>query len=81
MVKQFGRNGSQGKREFLVECLMLSILNHPNIINVMGYCGDGDNRLLVYEYLPLGSLYNHLHGISNIVYVLLTNFQCNGIVF
>lgn len=41
---------------------MLSLLRHPNLVNLIGYCGDGDQRLLVYEYMPLGSLEDHLHG-------------------
>lgn len=62
-IKQLDRNGLQGNREFLVEVLMLSLLHHPNLVNLMGYCADGDQRLLVYEYMPLGSLEDHLHDI------------------
>jgi len=62
-IKQLDRNGLQGNREFLVEVLMLSLLHHPNLVNLIGYCADGDQRLLVYEYMPLGSLEDHLHGI------------------
>lgn len=62
-VKQLDRNGLQGNREFLVEVLMLSLLHHPNLVNLIGYCADGDQRLLVYEFMPLGSLEDHLHGI------------------
>ncbi|XP_016696313.2 probable serine/threonine-protein kinase PBL26 [Gossypium hirsutum] len=62
-VKQLDRNGLQGNREFLVEVLMLSLLHHPNLVNLIGYCSDGDQRLLVYEYMPLGSLDDHLLGI------------------
>ncbi|KAK6146158.1 hypothetical protein DH2020_020027 [Rehmannia glutinosa] len=61
-VKQLDRNGLQGNREFLVEVLMLSLLHHPNLVNLIGYCADGDQRLLVYEYMPLGSLEDHLHA-------------------
>lgn len=61
-IKQLNRNGLQGNREFLVEVLMLSLLHHPNLVNLIGYCADGDQRLLVYEYLSLGSLEDHLHG-------------------
>uniref|UniRef100_A0A0E0APP7 non-specific serine/threonine protein kinase n=1 Tax=Oryza glumipatula TaxID=40148 RepID=A0A0E0APP7_9ORYZ len=60
-IKQLDRNGLQGNREFLVEVLMLSMLHHPNLVNLIGYCADGDQRLLVYEYMPLGSLEDHLH--------------------
>uniref|UniRef100_A0A7N0UXR2 non-specific serine/threonine protein kinase n=1 Tax=Kalanchoe fedtschenkoi TaxID=63787 RepID=A0A7N0UXR2_KALFE len=59
-VKQLDRNGLQGNREFLVEVLMLSLLHHPNLVNLIGYCADGDQRLLVYEFMPLGSLEDHL---------------------
>lgn len=41
---------------------MLSSLHHPNLVNLIGYCADGDQRLLVYEYMPLGSLEDRLHG-------------------
>lgn len=63
-VKQLDRNGPQGNREFLVEVLMLSLLHHPNLVNLIGYCADGDQRLLVYEFMPLGSLEDHLHDLT-----------------
>ncbi|KAJ6825162.1 putative serine/threonine-protein kinase CDL1 [Iris pallida] len=62
-IKQLDRNGLQGNREFLVEVLMLSLLHHTNLVNLIGYCADGDQRLLVYEYMPLGSLEDHLHDL------------------
>ncbi|CAN1313636.1 Serine/threonine-protein kinase PBS1 [Linum perenne] len=62
-VKQLDRNGLQGNREFLVEVLMLSLLHHPNLVSLIGYCADGDQRLLVYEFMPFGSLEDHLHDL------------------
>ncbi|GMJ09909.1 avrPphB susceptible 1 [Hibiscus trionum] len=62
-VKQLDRNGLQGNREFLVEVLMLSLLHHPNLVNLIGYCADGEQRLLVYEFMALGSLEDHLHDL------------------
>ncbi|XP_059293287.1 probable serine/threonine-protein kinase PBL23 [Lycium ferocissimum] len=59
-VKQLDRNGFQGTREFLVEVLILSLLHHPNLVNLVGYCSDGDQRILVYEYMANGSLEDHL---------------------
>ncbi|PWZ33819.1 Serine/threonine-protein kinase PBL27 [Zea mays] len=59
-VKQLDREGVQGNREFVVEVLMLSLLHHPNLVNLVGYCADGEQRLLVYEYMALGSLADHL---------------------
>ncbi|MCO5547480.1 hypothetical protein L7F22_000930 [Adiantum nelumboides] len=62
-IKQLDRNGLQGNREFLVEVLMLSLLHHDNLVNLIGYCADGDQRLLVYEFMSLGSLEDHLHDL------------------
>ncbi|KAL7171830.1 hypothetical protein ACSBR2_036482 [Camellia fascicularis] len=42
---------------------MLSLLHHTNLVNLIGYCADGDQRLLVYEFMPLGSLEDHLHDL------------------
>ncbi|CAN1794427.1 Serine/threonine-protein kinase PBS1, partial [Linum perenne] len=55
-VKQLDRNGLQ-------EVLMLSLLHHPNLVSLIGYCADGDQRLLVYEFMPFGSLEDHLHDL------------------
>jgi hypothetical protein len=54
MLKQLDRTGRQGNREFLVKVLMLSLLHQTNLVNLIGYCADGDQRLLVYEFMPLG---------------------------
>ncbi|XP_077213092.1 putative serine/threonine-protein kinase PBL7 isoform X2 [Tasmannia lanceolata] len=64
-IKQLDRNGLQGNREFLVEVLMLNLFHDPNLVNLIGYCADGDQRLLVYEYMPLGSLEDHLHDLPS----------------
>lgn len=55
-VKQLDRNGMQGNKEFLGEVLALSLLHHPNLVNLIGYCADGDQRLLVHEFIPGGTL-------------------------
>lgn len=59
-VKQLDRNGMQGSREFLVEVMMLSLVRHPNLVNLIGYCAEGHQRIVVYEYMPNGSLEDHL---------------------
>jgi len=63
-VKQLNLEGLQGNQEFIVEVLMLSLLHHPNLVNLIGYCAHGDQRLLVYEYMPLGSLEYHLFDLE-----------------
>nr|XP_016479735.1 PREDICTED: serine/threonine-protein kinase At3g07070-like [Nicotiana tabacum] len=51
-----------GNRKFLVEVLRLNLLHHPNIVNIIGYSADRDHRLLVYKYMPLGSLKDYIQG-------------------
>ncbi|XP_042005557.1 probable serine/threonine-protein kinase PBL23 [Salvia splendens] len=63
-VKQLDRNGFQGNKEFLVEVMMLSLLHHQNLVNLVGYCSEGDQRILVYEYMLHGSLEDHLLNLS-----------------
>ncbi|KAL3340701.1 hypothetical protein AABB24_029040 [Solanum stoloniferum] len=63
-IKQLNLDGLQGHQEFIVEVLMLSLLHHKNLVNLIGYCTDGDQRLLVYEFMPMGSLENHLFDLE-----------------
>nr|XP_016432830.1 PREDICTED: serine/threonine-protein kinase CDL1-like [Nicotiana tabacum] len=60
-IKQLDPNGCQGVREFVVEVQTLSKADHPNLVKLIGCCAEGDQRLLVYEYMPLGSLEDHLY--------------------
>ncbi|CAN1311076.1 Probable serine/threonine-protein kinase PBL28 [Linum perenne] len=55
---------AEGEREFRVEVDILSRLDHPNLVSLIGYCADGKQRFLVYEYLPNGNLQDHLNGIG-----------------
>lgn len=61
-IKQLNRDGLQGCKEYLVEVLMLIMLQHPNLVTLIGYCAEGDERLLVYEYMAQCSLEDHLFG-------------------
>ncbi|KAF2307366.1 hypothetical protein GH714_026656 [Hevea brasiliensis] len=63
-VKQLDRSGLQENKEFLVEVMMLSLLHDPNLVDLVGYCADGDQRLLVYEFIKGGSLQDHLTDVS-----------------
>ncbi|CAF1696211.1 hypothetical protein Bca4012_000085 [Brassica carinata] len=59
-VKKLNQEGLQGHREWLAEINYLGQLNHPNLVKLIGYCLDEEQRLLVYEFMPRGSLENHL---------------------
>ncbi|KAI4349156.1 hypothetical protein L6164_009788 [Bauhinia variegata] len=49
-------------RDFEMELEILCKTRHCNIVNLLGYCSEMGERLLVYEYMPHGTLYDHLHG-------------------
>ncbi|KAJ7947500.1 Kinase family protein [Quillaja saponaria] len=52
----------KNSKEFHTELDLLSRLNHAHLLNLLGYCEDGGERLLVYEFMAHGSLHQHLHG-------------------
>ncbi|KAL1205941.1 Serine/threonine-protein kinase PBL34 [Cardamine amara subsp. amara] len=59
-VKTLNPDGLQGHKEWLAEINYLGNLLHPNLVKLVGYCIEDDQRLLVYEFMPRGSLENHL---------------------
>ncbi|XP_010543301.1 PREDICTED: probable serine/threonine-protein kinase NAK [Tarenaya hassleriana] len=59
-VKRLNQEGFQGHREWLAEINYLGQLDHPNLVKLIGYCLEDEHRLLVYEFMPRGSLENHL---------------------
>ncbi|WZY78854.1 hypothetical protein YC2023_025238 [Brassica napus] len=69
-VKMLGRSSIQGNKEFIVEVLMLSMLRNKNLVKLYGYCCEGDQRCLVYEYMPLGSVEDNIHYIRSAQEVL-----------
>ncbi|KAK9683302.1 hypothetical protein RND81_10G130300 [Saponaria officinalis] len=59
-VKRLNQEGFQGHKEWLTEINYLGKLRHHNLVNLVGYCLEDEHRLLVYEFMPRGSLENHL---------------------
>lgn len=59
-VKRLHKDSCQGQEQWLSEINFLGRLRHPNLVNLIGYCSEDDHRLLVYEYLPKGSLENYI---------------------
>ncbi|GJV74790.1 serine/threonine-protein kinase PCRK1 [Tanacetum coccineum] len=63
-VKQLGRRGLQGHKEWITEVNVLGFVDHPNLVKLVGYCAEDDERgiqrLLVYEYMPNRSVQDHL---------------------
>ncbi|KAK4477556.1 hypothetical protein RD792_016788 [Penstemon davidsonii] len=59
-VKRLSQNSRQGLNEFKSEILLISNLQHRNIIKLLGYCIHGE-PLLLYEFMENGSLYTHIY--------------------
>lgn len=51
---------SKGLSEFQSEITVLTKVKHRHLVGLLGYCADGNERLLVYEYMPQGTLSQHL---------------------
>ncbi|CAK9881128.1 unnamed protein product [Sphagnum jensenii] len=57
--------GHQAKEELLTDIQITCNLSHVNIVTLLGYCADTPHMALVYDYVPQGSLEDHLHGKSD----------------
>ncbi|KAL0692000.1 hypothetical protein Bca4012_059180 [Brassica carinata] len=49
-------------KEFKLEIEVITSVNHKNIVSLFGFCFENNNLMLVYDYLPRGSLEENLHG-------------------
>lgn len=61
-MKQLSSKSKQGNREFVNEIGMISALQHPNLVKLHGCCIEGNQLLLIYEYLENNSLARALFG-------------------
>lgn len=63
-VKQLSRGGFQGHKEWVTEVNVLGVVEHENLVKLVGYCAEDDERgiqrLLIYEYMPNSSVQDHL---------------------
>lgn len=59
-IKLLDLDGTQGHREWLTEVIFLGQLKHAHLVKLIGYCCEDEHRMLVYEYMPRGSLENQL---------------------
>ncbi|XVE66274.1 hypothetical protein DITRI_Ditri08aG0067500 [Diplodiscus trichospermus] len=51
---------NQGEKQFRTEVSTIGNINHVNLVRLRGFCSEGSGKLLVYDYMPNGSLDRHL---------------------
>ncbi|XP_020163180.1 proline-rich receptor-like protein kinase PERK3 [Aegilops tauschii subsp. strangulata] len=61
-IKKLKDGSGQGEREFQAEVEIISRVHHRHLVSLVGYCISGDQRLLVYDFVPNDTLHYHLHG-------------------
>ncbi|KAK4590860.1 hypothetical protein RGQ29_021164 [Quercus rubra] len=59
-VKLLSPSSNQGYKEFQAEAQLLMIVHHRNLVSLVGYCDEDDQKALIYEYMENGNLHQHL---------------------
>ena len=55
------------ENHLLMQAQLLMIVHHKNLVSLIGYCDEGENKALIYEYMANGNLKQNLSGINNAI--------------
>ncbi|XP_021282738.1 probable serine/threonine-protein kinase PBL7 [Herrania umbratica] len=64
-IKRLQRDGKREEHAFRMEVDLLSRFNSPYLVELLGYCADQHHRLLIFQFMPNGTLQQHLHHPSS----------------
>ena len=74
-VKRLSKSSGQGAEQFKNEVVVVAQLQHRNLARLLGFCLEGEEKILVYEFVPNKSLDYILYGLSTLYICLI--FLCH----